>query len=122
MMRGDWKAELTISKWKHYLEKAKFYGSTEENKKIEMEVNLTRKAELGIKEPTDAGSAEDLRKDIEEGIRGGMRMMYQELGSKECAKTTSSQDNLNACKDQVMKQGEKTLKEYKYKFPLKIGL
>lgn len=122
MMRGEWKAELSISKWKHYLEKAKFYGATEEHEKIEMEMNLTRKAELGIQEPAEAATAEDLRKDIEEGVRGGMRMMYQELASKECSKNTSSQATLNACKEQVMKQGEQTLKDYKYKFPIKIEL
>ena len=122
MMRSDWRAELTISKWRHYLEKAKFYGTTEENDKIEMEMNFTRKAELGIKEPEDASDTEALRKDIEEGVRGGMRLMYQEMASKECAKNTSSQETLNACKEQVMKQAEKTLTEYKYKFPLKIEL
>ena len=122
MMRGDWKAELTISKWRHYLEKAKFYGTTEENEKIELEMNITRNAELGIKEPEEAATSEDLRKDIEDGVRGGMRLMYQEMASKECAKNTGSQETLNACKEQVMKQAEKTLTEYKYKFPLKIEL
>ena len=121
-MRDDWRAELTISRWKHYVEKVKFYGTLEDNEKVELEANLSRKAALGIQEPNEAADAETLRKDIEEGSRGGMRLMYQEMASKECAKNTTSHETLNACKEQVMKQAEKTLQEYKFEFPLKIEL